>query len=93
MEVSDATTKKPNIGKTGVHLLYHKNSEYRTLTQEQKDKLREWRPNNPNIPRAGAKKPRNEASKKPKSCYTSSKQQGLLMYHGGHGYWNHGENG
>ena len=27
MEVSDATTKKPSIGKTGVHLHYHKNSE------------------------------------------------------------------
>ena len=37
MEVSDATTKKPSIGKTGVHIQYHKNSEYRTLTQERKD--------------------------------------------------------
>ena len=67
MEVSDATTKKPSIGKTGVHLHYHKNSEYRTLTQEQKDELREWRANDPDIPKAGAKKSRNEASKKPKS--------------------------
>ena len=40
MEVSDATTKKPSIGKTGVHLCYHKNSEYRTLNQEQKNELR-----------------------------------------------------
>ena len=41
MEVSDATTRKPSIGKTGVHLHDHKNSEYRTLNQEQKDELRE----------------------------------------------------
>ena len=34
MEVSDATTKKPSIGKNGVHLQFHKNSEYRTLNQE-----------------------------------------------------------
>ena len=67
MEASDATTKKPSIGKTGVHLCYHKNSEYRTLNQEQKDELREWRGNNPNISKAGAKKSRNEGSKKPKS--------------------------
>ena len=38
-----------------------------TLTQEQKDELREWRANNPNTPKAGDKKSRNEASKKPKS--------------------------
>ena len=67
MEVSSATTKKPSIGKTGVHLCYHKNSEYRTLNQEQKDELREWRANNPNTPKSGAKKSRNEPSKKPKS--------------------------
>ena len=66
-EVPDATTKKPSIGKTDVHLCYHRNSEYRTLTQEQKDELRECRANNPDIPKAGARKPRNEASKKPKS--------------------------
>ena len=51
MEVSDATTKKPSIGKTGVHLCYHKNSEYRTLKQAQKDKLSEWRVKNPNTPK------------------------------------------
>ena len=67
MEISDATTKKPSIGKTGTYLHYHRNSEYRTLTQEQKDELHEWRTNNPNIPKTGAKKPRKEASKKLKS--------------------------
>ena len=34
MEVSDATTKNPSIGKIRVHLCYHKNSEYMTLNQE-----------------------------------------------------------
>ena len=48
MDVSDATTKKPSIGKTGMHLCSHKNSEYKTLNQEQKDELREWRANTPN---------------------------------------------
>ena len=37
VEVSDATTKKPSIGENGVHLQFHKNSEYMTLNQEQKD--------------------------------------------------------
>ena len=67
MDISHATTKKPSIGKTGVHLHYHKNSEYRTLTQEQKDELCKWRANNPNILKRGAKKPRKEPSKSPKS--------------------------
>ena len=67
MEASNATTKKPIIGETGVHLHYQNNSEYRTLNQEQKDELREWRADNPNSPKSGYKKPRNEPSKKPKS--------------------------
>ena len=67
MDVSHVTRKKPSIGETGVHLCYHKNSEYRTLNQEQKDELREWRVNNPNTPKAGAKTSRHEPSKKPKS--------------------------
>ena len=50
-----------------MHLCHHKNSEYRTLNQEQKDELREWRANNPNMPESGAKKSRNEPSKMPKS--------------------------
>ena len=33
MKVSDATTKKPTTGKTGVHLHYHKNSEYPLIVQ------------------------------------------------------------
>jgi hypothetical protein len=34
---------KEGIGKSGVHLRYHKPDEYDTLSREQKDELREWR--------------------------------------------------
>lgn len=34
---------KSGIGKSGVHLRYHKPTEYKTLSKEQKDELREWR--------------------------------------------------
>ena len=37
---------KPSIGKTGVHLCYHKHHEYRKLMQEQCHELSEWRQNN-----------------------------------------------
>jgi hypothetical protein len=39
---------KPAIGKTGVHLRYHKRQEYYKLSREQRDELREWRQNNEN---------------------------------------------
>ena len=66
VETSNATTKKPSIGKTGVHLCYYKAAEYKALNPEQKDELREWRANNPNISKAGSKKAKKEVPKKPK---------------------------
>ena len=33
---------KPSIGKTGVHLRYHKHHEYRKLMQEQHRELSKW---------------------------------------------------
>ena len=66
VDTSNATMKMPSIGKTGVHLLYHKTAEYRNLNQEQKDELREWKANNPNISKAGLKKAKKEVPKKPK---------------------------
>ena len=33
---------KPSIGKTGVHLCYHKHHEYKKLMQEQHHELSEW---------------------------------------------------
>ena len=40
MDPSPTTTKKPSIGKTGVHLRYYKTGEYRNLTNEQKEELK-----------------------------------------------------
>ena len=37
-----ANDSKPSIGKTGVHLHYHKHHEYRKLMQEQCCELSEW---------------------------------------------------
>ena len=66
MDTSNATTKKPSIGKTGVHLRYYKTGEYRNLSSEQKKELNEWRANNPNTSKAASKKARKEVPKKPK---------------------------
>ena len=67
MDPTPTTTKKPSIGKTGVHLRYYKTGEYRNLTNEQKEELKEWRANNPNTFKAGSKKAKKEAPKKSKS--------------------------
>ena len=66
LDTSNATMKKPSIGKTGIHLCYYKTGEYRNLNREEKDELREWNANNPNISKAGFKKAKKEMSKKPK---------------------------
>ena len=42
MDVAAFGTKQ-GIGRTGVHLRYHKSEDYKLLTKEQKDELREWR--------------------------------------------------
>ena len=53
-----ANDSKPSIGKTGVHLRYHKHHEYKKLTHEQCRELSEWRQNNPDAHKpAAAKKP------------------------------------
>ena len=36
MDTSNATMKKPSIGKSGVHLPYYKTGEYRNVTREQR---------------------------------------------------------
>ena len=66
MDPTPNATKKPSIGKTGVHLRYYKTGEYRNLTNEQKEELKEWRANNPNTFKAGSKKAKKEAPKKSK---------------------------
>ena len=56
VDTSNATKKKPSVGRTGVHLHYYKTAEYRNPNQEQKDELSEWRAKSPNISKAGLKK-------------------------------------
>ena len=46
-EVSGAAMMKESIGKTGVHLQWHTNAEYKELTSEQKKELSEWCERNP----------------------------------------------
>ena len=67
MDPSPTTTKKPRIGKTGAHVRYYKTGEYRSLTNEQKEELKEWRANNPNTFKVGSKKAKKEVPKKSKS--------------------------
>ena len=42
-----ANDTRPSIGKTGVHLCYHKHHEYKKLMRKQHRELGEWRQNNP----------------------------------------------
>jgi hypothetical protein len=66
-EVSSTTMKKQSMGKTGVHLRYHKISEYKALTDEQRDELREWRSRNPKESSKSNKKTKAEPMLKSKT--------------------------
>ena len=57
---------KESIGKTGVHLRWHMNAEYKELTSEQKKELSEWRERNPNTKKGSERrgKKRRGPSKK-----------------------------
>ena len=57
---------KPSIGKTGVHLHYHKHHEYKKLTCKQCHELDEWRQNNPDAHKSSFTK---------KSCGTKKSMQ------------------
>jgi hypothetical protein len=46
-------TKKPGIGKTGVHFRFYKKPEHEKLSDEQKVELNEWRENNPDAVKRG----------------------------------------
>ena len=72
-----ATTAKPSIGKTGVHLRYHKKPEYEGLTAEQKKELGEWRASLPDgDPRKGPKSNgKGTNNKKQKKAKSMSKKQ------------------
>ena len=65
MDPTPNTSKKPSIGKTGVHLRYYKTGEYRNLTNEQKEELKKWRSNTQTLSRHGPRKPRNKRPRNP----------------------------
>ena len=64
-EPTTTQTTKPSIGRTGVHFRFHTAKEYRELTDEQKNELREWRDNNPKAKKArgGGKRKRSAKTK------------------------------
>ena len=55
-EVSGTAMMKESIGKTGVHLRWHTNAEYKELTSEQKKELSEWRERNPDTKKGNEKR-------------------------------------
>ena len=65
MDSSPTTTKKPSIGKARVHLRYYKTGEYRNLTNEQKEELKEWRANTLILSRQDPRKPRKKRPRNP----------------------------
>ena len=55
---------KEGIGKSGVHLRYHKPDEYQELTRDQKSELREWRMNSTQkSPKGRDKRPKHNRNK------------------------------
>ena len=46
---------KPGIRKTGVHLRYHNKNNYKNLSKDQQDELREWRKKHPQPSGSGGK--------------------------------------
>ena len=74
METSNATMKKPSIGKTGIHLCYYKTGAYRNLTRGQKDELREWRATTHIFLRQDSRKPRRKCPRSPNIPWKSKLQ-------------------
>ena len=75
-----ANNSKPSIGKTGVHLRYHKHHEYKKLMHEQCHELSEWRQDNHDAHKPSHVKKHIYAKK---SCITGgsvkSKQISMLI--------------
>ena len=73
-----ANNSKPSIGKTGVHLHYHKHHEYKKLMHEQCCELSEWRQDNPDAHKPSlVKKP--SYAKKPHTTGGSVKSKQISM--------------
>ncbi len=78
-DAANAGVPKASIGKTGVHLRFYKDKEYKALSPEQKKELREWRLNNPNeakAPKLGQGK--GKGSGKKQKFYTQSQVDSLV---------------
>ena len=74
VEVSSAMGTKPNAGKSGVELRYYKKKEYATLTNDQKDELREWRSKNKKGDKKGNKRNNNSEKDNESFSVTNKKQ-------------------
>ena len=75
-----ANDSKPSIGKTGVHLRYHKHHEYKKLTHEQRRELSEWRQDNPDAHKPShVKKPSYDKKSRVTGGSAKSKQISMLV--------------
>ena len=75
-----ANDSKPSIGKTGVHLCYHKHHKYMKLTHDQCRELSEWRQNNPDVHKpTHAKKPPHAKKARVTGGPGKSKQISMLV--------------
>ena len=75
-----ANDSKQSIGKTGVHLRYHKHHEYMKLTHEQRRQLSEWRQNNPDAHKpTHVKKPPHAKKPRVTGGPVKSKQISMLV--------------
>ena len=73
-----ANDTKPSIGKTGVHLHYHKYDKYKKLMHEQRRELSEWQQDNPDAHKpTHVKKPSH--AKKPHVTGGPVKSKQILM--------------
>ena len=82
---------KASIGKTGVHLHYHKSEEYNKLTNEQKNELREWHSNNPELAKKQKKMGKNSCNKKLKNTVSKLVAKALNKKPQGNGQGFRGE--
>ena len=73
-----ANDLKPSIGKTGVHLCYHKHHEYMKLMHDQCCELSEWRKDNPDAHKPSPAK-KSSYAKKPRTTGGSVKSKQISM--------------
>ena len=76
-----ANDSKPSIGKTGVHLRYHKHHEYKKLMHEQRRELSEWRQDNPDAHKPSHVKKPSYAKKPRATGDLSSLSKSRCSYH------------